>query len=199
VFIPCCEFVDGLTCLFRAAICRTSHNKLELVVRVRSFFSLSENGSKTWFQGRTLPAKVIDPKSFRVVHLVDFIGEHCFWGSKQYVTLWRDLEEASIEIKSDENLLEWFQLHDKSGLVCINAQVNDFEGALDFSPTKRRFHPTLRANLLSIEGGSSERDTNRRATTPPKKRHSSPKKESSSQRKCFWVKRYSVIAAMTPT
>jgi hypothetical protein len=57
----------------------------------------------------------------------------------------------------------------------------------------------LRANLLSIEGGSSERDTNRRATTPPKKRHSSPKKRELQPKKVLLVKRYSVIAAMTPT
>jgi hypothetical protein len=28
-------------------------------------------------------------------------------GSKQYITLWRDLKNESMEIKSDENLLEW--------------------------------------------------------------------------------------------
>ena len=49
-------------------------------------------------------------------------------GSKQYITLWHDLENDSMEIKSDENLLEWFLINVENELVCINAQINDFEG-----------------------------------------------------------------------
>jgi hypothetical protein len=76
-----------------------------------------------------------------------------------------------MEIKSDENLLDWFLMNIENGLVCINAQINDFEGPLQFSPTKRRFHPTVRAGVLLIEEGTnatatnaSERATNERAT-----------------------------------
>ena len=39
---------------------------------------------------KTLPTKVVDTRSFGLLHLVDFIPEHCMWGSKQYITLWRD-------------------------------------------------------------------------------------------------------------
>ena len=85
-------------------------------------------------------------------------------GSKQYITLWRDLENDSIEIKSDKNLLEWLLINVEDGLVCINAQINDFEGPLQFSPTKRRFLPSVRAGVFLIEEGTSERATNERAT-----------------------------------
>ena len=153
-----------LTCLFLATICRINHSKLELVVRVRSFFSLPDSGPKTWWQGRTLSTKVVDTNSFGLLQLVDFIAEHCLWGSKQYITLSRDLENDSMEIKSDENLLEWFLINVENELVCINAQINDFEGPLQFSPTKRRFHPTVRASMLLIEEGTGERATNERAT-----------------------------------
>ena len=69
-----------------------------------------------------------------------------------------------MEIKSDKNLLEWFLINVENGLVCINAQINDFDGPLQFSPTKRRFHPTVRAGVLLIDEGTSERETNERAT-----------------------------------
>jgi hypothetical protein len=51
-----------------------------------------------------------------------------------------------------------------NGLVCINAQINDFDGPLQFSPTKRRFHPTVRASVLLIDEGTSERAINPTAT-----------------------------------
>jgi len=140
-----------LTSLFPAVICRVNHRELKLVVRVRSFFSLPDNGPKSWWQGRTLPTKIIDINSFGLMQLVDFIAEHCLWGSKQYMTLWRDLENYSMEIKSDENLLEWSLLNVEKGVVRINAQVNDFHGPLQFSPTKRRFHPSVRYRVLLIE------------------------------------------------
>ena len=93
-----------------------------------------------------------------------------------------------MKIKSDENLLEWFLINVEDGLVCINAQINVFEGPLQFSPTKRRFHPTARASVLLIEEGTCERATNKIATNKtttapfkkdnihPKKRELPPKK-----------------------
>jgi len=131
---------------------------------VRSFFSLPDNGPKSWWQGRTLPTKIVDINSFGLLQLVDFITEHCLWGSKQYLTLWRDLENYSMNIKSDENLLEWFLLNIEKGLVCINAQVIDFHGPLQFSPTKRRFHPSVRSSVLLIEEATNKTATNERAT-----------------------------------
>jgi hypothetical protein len=65
-----------------------------------------------------------------MLQLVDFIAKHYNWGSKQLITLWRDLEIESIEINSDEQLFEWCQLNLDKGVVQINAQVNDFEGLL---------------------------------------------------------------------
>ena len=35
-------------------------------------------------------------------------GQNRNWGSKQLITLWRDLEAESIEIKSDELLLDTY-------------------------------------------------------------------------------------------
>ena len=80
----------------------------------------------------------------------------------------------------------------ENGLVCIKAQINDFEGPLQFSLTKRRFHPTVRAGVLLIEEGTnatatnaSERATNATATVPSKKRQYPPKKRQLPQTKCF--------------
>ena len=69
-----------------------------------------------------------------------------------------------MEIKSDENLLEWFLINIEKELVCINAKINGFEGPHQFSPTKRRFHPTVWTVVLMIEEGTSERATNERAS-----------------------------------
>ena len=153
-----------LTRFFPAVICRLNHTKLELIIRVRSFFSLPDSGPKIRWRGRTLSTKVADTNSFGLLQLVDFIVEHCLWGSKQYITLWRDLENDSMKIKSDENLLEWFLINVENELICINAQIDDFEGPLQFYPTKRRFHTTVRASVLLIEEGTSERATNKIAT-----------------------------------
>jgi hypothetical protein len=95
-------------------------------------------------QGKTLPTQTVDPHNYSMLQLVDFIAEHYNWGSKQLITLWRDLETESIEINSDEQLFEWCQLNLDKGVVQINAQVNDFEGPLQCSPTKRRCHPNVK-------------------------------------------------------
>jgi hypothetical protein len=76
-----------------------------LVVRLRSFFSLPNQGPKSWLQGKTLLTQIVHTNSYGMLHLVDFIVEH-IWGSKQHITLRRELESDSIEIKSDEQLFE---------------------------------------------------------------------------------------------
>jgi hypothetical protein len=91
---------------------------------------------------------VVDSQKYSVLQLVNFIGESFLWGSKQYISLWRALEDESIEISTDEQLSEWFELNKDKGEVHIVGQVNDFDGPLQFSPTKRRLHPTVR-NLPS--------------------------------------------------
>jgi hypothetical protein len=58
--------------------------------------------------------------------------------------LWRALEDDSIEITIDEQLSKWFELNKDNGEVHIVGQVNDFEGPLQFSLTKRRLHPIVR-------------------------------------------------------
>jgi hypothetical protein len=48
-------------------------------------------------------------------------------------------------------LFEWCQLNLDKGVVQINAQVNDFEGPLQCSPTKHRCHPYVRKNKPTNE------------------------------------------------
>jgi hypothetical protein len=72
------------------------------------------------------------------------------WGSKQYISLFRgsdDSDEVCVPIKSDEQSLEWFYQNLENGVVHIDAQINDFDGPLQFSPTKRRLHPTVRERV----------------------------------------------------
>ncbi|KAG2578457.1 hypothetical protein PVAP13_6NG213406 [Panicum virgatum] len=73
---------------------------------------------------------------YRFLQLVDFVGERFVWGSKQYISFWRSLENASIEIKCDEELR----------VVHIDAQIDVFQGPIQFSPTKRRCHPITATN-----------------------------------------------------
>jgi hypothetical protein len=54
----------------------------------------------------------------------------------------------TIEIKSDEQLFRWFELNQECRVVRIDAQINDFEGPLQFSPTKHRCHPAVRNKVL---------------------------------------------------
>ena len=66
---------------------------LNLIVKVRSFFSLPDGGPKSWRQGKTLPTQMVDIDNYGLMQLVDFIAEHYMWGSKQYISLWRELDE----------------------------------------------------------------------------------------------------------
>jgi hypothetical protein len=70
--------------------------------------------------------------------------------------LWRALEDDSIEITIDEQLSKWFELNKDNGEVHIVGQVNDFEGPLQFSLTKRRLpivqnFPTLTPSTPPID------------------------------------------------
>jgi hypothetical protein len=72
------------------------------------------------------------------------------WGSKQYVTLYGSSEssgDVSFRIKSDEQVHELFQLNIEKGVVHIDAQINDFDGPLQFSPTQCAFHPKVRERM----------------------------------------------------
>ena len=92
-----------------ALICRQNLKSLNLVVRVRSFFSLLDGGQKTYVKGKTLPTQRINIHNYSLLQLVDFIAEHYIWGSKQHITLSRE-SENTIEIKSDEQLFELLRL-----------------------------------------------------------------------------------------
>jgi len=132
-------------------------------------------------QGKTLPTQIVDIHAYGLQQLVDFIAEHYMWGSKQYITFSRELETDSIEIKSDEDMLEWFECNLNKGVAQINAQVIEFVGPLQFSPTKRRCHPSLRNKVHANERGTSESQTNERSqnervtSTTQKKSHQSQK------------------------
>jgi len=68
-------------------------------------------------------------------------------------------KDDSIGITTDEQLSEWFELNKDKGEVHIVGQINDFEGPLQFSPTKRRLHPSVR-NLPSTAHIDCSYDTN---------------------------------------
>ena len=70
-------------------------------------------------------------------------------------------------------MFEWVQLNLDKGVVEINAQINDFEGPLQCSPTKRRCHPSVRNKASTT--------TNERATEPPIKMRAAPIRESHPQ------------------
>jgi hypothetical protein len=53
-----------------------------------------------------------------------------------------------IQITSDEQLLELFELNLEKGVVHIHAQINDFNDPLHFSPTKWRCHPKVRKRAM---------------------------------------------------
>ncbi|KAG2651226.1 hypothetical protein PVAP13_1NG252719, partial [Panicum virgatum] len=99
--------------------------------------------------------------NYSFLQLVDFVGEHFVWGSKQCISFWRSLEDASIEITSDEQLLQWFELNQERRVLHIDAQIDDFQGPIQFLPTKRRCHPVVR---------NKERATNYNPTRKGKKR-----------------------------
>ncbi|WVZ73795.1 hypothetical protein U9M48_022066 [Paspalum notatum var. saurae] len=133
-----------------------NQQELALVVNVRAYWSLLHGGPKTYSRRQTLTTTV-DVNGYGMLQLVDYIGERFMWGSKQYITLWRSLDNASIEIKTDEHLVEWFQENQENGTVHIDAQINDFEGPLQFSPTKRWFHLSVR-NIVEQTPGTPPLD-----------------------------------------
>ena len=81
--------------------------------------------------------------------------------------MWRELESDSIEIKYDEQLFECFDLNVDKGTVHIVAQIDDFEGPLQCSPTKRRCHPSVRNRVPTIDRATNVRgkSTSKNETT----------------------------------
>jgi hypothetical protein len=59
--------------------------------------------------------------------------------------MWRSLpNDVAIEIKSDEQLLEWFELNIESEIMCVDAEIKDFDGPLQFCPSRHGCHPKVR-------------------------------------------------------
>jgi hypothetical protein len=88
-------------------ICRSTNNILEVFIKCDSYFTLSDEEPKRYYQKRHLPSFVVERDKCVLLNLMDYIGAKCIWGSKQYITLWRYLtDDVAIEIKSDEQLLE---------------------------------------------------------------------------------------------
>ena len=81
---------------------------------VRAHWSLPDGGPKTYRKRETLTTTV-DRHDYSLLKLIDFIGENFVWGSKQYISLWRAVEDDCIEITSDEQLSEWFELNKDKG------------------------------------------------------------------------------------
>jgi hypothetical protein len=84
---------------------------LKVFIKVGSYFALSDREPKRYYQRRHLPSFVVNIDKYLLLNLVDYIDAKYIWGSKQYITLWRSLlNDVVIEIKSNEQLLEWFEL-----------------------------------------------------------------------------------------
>jgi hypothetical protein len=107
--------------------------ELSVVVKMRSYFSLRDGGPKTYYRKETLSPFIAGANSCGLIQIIDHIAEHFMWGSKQYVTLYGSSEDSgdvSFQIKSDEQVLEWFHMNLEKGVVHIDAQINDFDGPL---------------------------------------------------------------------
>jgi hypothetical protein len=66
------------------------------------------------------------------------------WNSKQFIFFLHHGDNGSGEIRSDEQLKQWLDANLEKGVAHIEAQINDFSGPLQCSPTKRMFHPKVR-------------------------------------------------------
>jgi hypothetical protein len=129
-------------------ICRSTNNNLDVFIKVGSYFTVPVWETKRYYQRRHLPSFVVHRDKCVLLILIDYISAKCIWGSKQYITLWHSLpDDVAIEIKSDEQLLEWFELNIESGIMCVDAEIKDFNGPLQFSPSKYRCHPKVRKRM----------------------------------------------------
>lgn len=157
--------------------CRETHNDLKVVVKVGSYFALPDGGLKRYCHRQTLPSFTVDHHHFSLLELVNHIAATLEWGLKQYITLWRSIDDACIQIESDQQLLEWFVLNLKHGVVHIDAQIHDFNGPLHFSPTKCRLHPKVRSKV-------SEASQPPPSNVNPQHEPCNPTKESAKKLEC---------------
>jgi hypothetical protein len=112
-------------------IYRFTNNRLKVFIKVGSYFTLPDGEPKCYYQRKHLSSFVVDRDKCVLLNLVDYIDTKCIWGSKQYIILWCSLpDDVAIEIKSDEQLPEWFELNIGSGIMCVDAKIKDFIGPL---------------------------------------------------------------------
>jgi hypothetical protein len=100
-FVGRCSLIARVCCE-----CRKSTTKLKVVVRVRDFFSMPDGLPNQYCRRERLQPWFVDKDNYNLLQLVNDIAQHCLWGSKQYIILWRDLDDVSVEIKTDENSLD---------------------------------------------------------------------------------------------
>jgi hypothetical protein len=174
--------------------CRSMSRELSIVVKMGSYFSLPDGDPKTYCRRKTLSPFIVDAKSCGLIQIIDHIAEHFMWGSKQYITLYGSSEDSdgvSFQIKSDEHVLEWFEMNLEKGVVYIDAQINDFDGPLQFSPTKRALHLKVRERMTmkTLETPSTPLDLDSRVdhthltqATPIKERTTSKKERATSKK-----------------
>jgi hypothetical protein len=84
-------------------------------------------------------------------------------------------------------VLQWFQMNLEKGVVHIDAQINDFDGPLQFPPTKRELHPKVRERLRektletpntpSLDLDQRVEPTQLTQVTPTKERNTSKKRK----------------------
>ncbi|TVU51159.1 hypothetical protein EJB05_02567, partial [Eragrostis curvula] len=80
-----------------SAVIGESEIYLKLHVRVGSYFSLPDGAPKRYLQGKKLPPQNVAVHRYGILQLVNFVAEHYMWGSKQYISLWRSLENHSLD------------------------------------------------------------------------------------------------------
>ncbi|TVU19383.1 hypothetical protein EJB05_35528, partial [Eragrostis curvula] len=112
--LPCCGLGMGWFLPIR--------KEISVVVRMGSYFSIPDGLPKTYCRRKTLSPIVVDASSYELLQLVNHIAEHFLWGSKQYISLWRQSEhdeDVRFPIKSDEQLRQWFELNLDKGVIML--------------------------------------------------------------------------------
>jgi hypothetical protein len=55
-------------------ICRSTNNSVEVFIKVGSYFALSDEEPKCYYQKRHLPSFVLERNKYAILNLVDYIG-----------------------------------------------------------------------------------------------------------------------------
>jgi hypothetical protein len=107
--------------------------ELSVVVKMGSYFTLSDEGPKAYSRRKILSSIIVDASSYGLLQLINYIAKHFMWDSKQYISLFHgsdDSDEVCVPIKSDEQLLDWFYQNLENGVVHIDAQINDWSTSI---------------------------------------------------------------------